>query len=580
MNNQANILAVRALNHWRNVYQPSYLGLRLFLEQLPQSSSSDFLQQYLTRKFPLRQQPRFRKFAYFKGFNTDRSMQFRDMYAASPSTALAESYALNALSKVDTLHERSYVYSYRWPKNEKSGGDYRYFYSGYRQRNHNVSELLKKYPHYRLIVNDIYDYYHSINTETVMKRFAAHIEGVKNKNLHELIRTIGEQILSVPDKGIPVGPALAHLVGNIALEKVDNKMFSLLGDRYLRYVDDIFMVLEPSEIQQMNMTLNSMLEAEGFKLNGNKYDDLSSDDWHDNNQTTKENLYAREFDETIEKLKLFMWHEPSKMFILQKIFRDSGIPMPIQKFALTALYGRFQVHMKTKFSSAKQYYRYITSVRVLNESELFSKVIALGKQFYDVIQEIENPDSTDHPQIRKVRVQRIRYFSNRLLYLTPTMNYQQQFATLPNIDELYEHRCLVQAITESELQPLLQVSGYALATFASVCKELKYQINMEKLPSPSTLSIFDSVCHLVSTGIIKVPPNYYETLSDRNAELLRFCECSSGESRTITNHFYEDEMHSLQLNTDAGHMQNIIETRFSDVDQINLDALLHDGNYS
>lgn len=587
MNNQANILAVRALNHWRKLYQPSYLGLRLFLEQLPQSSSSDFLQQYLHHKFPLRQQTRFRKFAKFKGFDTDRSIQFRDMYAASPSTALAESYALNALLKVDTLRDRSYVYSYRRPMNEKSGGDYRYYYSGYRQRNHNVSELLKKYPHYRLIVNDLRSYYRSISTETVMKRFAIHIKGVKNKNSRELVNAIVEQTLSVTDKGIPVGPALAHLFGNIAQEEVDNKMFSLLGDRYLRYVDDIYMVLEPSEIQQMNMTLNSVLEAEGFKLNDDKYDELSSDDWHDNNRTIKENLYAREFAEIIERLKLFIWHEPSKRFMLQKIFRDSGIPMPIQTFALSALYGRFQVHMKTKFSSAKQYYRYITSVRTLNESELFSKVIALGKQFYDVIQEIENPDSTDHPQIRKMRVQRIRYFSNRLLYLTPTMNYQQQFATLPNIDELYEHRCLVQAITESELQPLLQVSGYALATFASVCKELEYEINMEELPSPDTLSIFDSVCHLVSMGIIKVPPNYYETLSDRSSELpdrsselLRFCECSSGESRTITNHFYEDEMHSLQLNTDARHMQKIIETRFSDVDQINLDALLYDENYS
>ena len=160
------------------------------------------------------------------------------------------------------------------------------------------------------------------------------------------------------------------------------------------------------------------------------------------------------------------------------------------------------------------------------------------------------------------------------------MNYQQQFANLPNIDELYEHRCLVQAITESELQPLLEISGYALATFASVCKELKYEIKLEELPSPNTLSIFDSVCQLVSMGIIKVPPNYYDTLSDGDAELLRFCEFSSGESRTITNHFYEDEIRSLQLNTDARHMQNIIETRFSDVDQINLDALLQDGHYS
>ena len=144
MNNEAKILAVRALNHWRNLYQPSYLGIRLFLEQLPRSSSSDFLQQYLHHKFPLRQQPRFWKFHKFKGFNPDRSIQFRDMYAASPSTALAESYALNALSEVDTLSDRSFVYSYRRPKNEKSGGDYRYFYSGYRQRNENVSELLNK----------------------------------------------------------------------------------------------------------------------------------------------------------------------------------------------------------------------------------------------------------------------------------------------------------------------------------------------------------------------------------------------------------------------------------------------------
>ncbi|MCK4829698.1 hypothetical protein KA005_78970 [bacterium] len=83
----------------------------------------------------------------------------------------------------------------------------------------------------------------------------------------------------------------------------------------------------------------------------------------------------------------------------------------------------------------------------------------------------------------------------------------------------------------------------------------------------------------VISGIFSNPHNYYNGLSEADAELLRFCECSSPESRTITNHDFEDEMRSLQLTTDEKDMQYIIETRFSDVDQVNIDTLLNDENY-
>lgn len=109
MNTLSNTLSVRALNHWRGYSIPTYLGLRMLLRQVPKSGGSNFLTEYLLRKLPLRKSGRYRSFLRFKGLLASGEINNREMYAASPSTALAEAYALSLLSEIKSLQNRPYV---------------------------------------------------------------------------------------------------------------------------------------------------------------------------------------------------------------------------------------------------------------------------------------------------------------------------------------------------------------------------------------------------------------------------------------------------------------------------------------
>src|SRR4030042_3445631 len=109
MKTACNNLAVRALNYWRPMYTPSYLGLRLFLEQVPKSKSSDYLDHLLLRKMLTSSSPRYRRYWRFKGIDGQSAAEYREFFAASPSSALGEAYALRILSNIPAFATRKCV---------------------------------------------------------------------------------------------------------------------------------------------------------------------------------------------------------------------------------------------------------------------------------------------------------------------------------------------------------------------------------------------------------------------------------------------------------------------------------------
>lgn len=221
INLDANKLAVRALNYWRPLYIPTYVGLRLLLNQLSGIPIDQFLNDVLRRKILSRQLPRYRRFSQFKTRQPSGEVELREFFAASPTSALAEAFILQILSKVKTLANRPNVYSYRWPQRDTEGRFFSYFFSGYRERRDKVTELLHKNSSYIVAVYDIRSFYPSINKSATIKRLYSHIATLEDNVLSSFVRATSEQIMDIPTNGIPIGPALSHVFANIAMEKVD-----------------------------------------------------------------------------------------------------------------------------------------------------------------------------------------------------------------------------------------------------------------------------------------------------------------------------------------------------------------------
>jgi len=59
--------------------------------------------------------------------------------------------------------------------------------------------------------------------------------------------------------------------------------------------------------------------------------------------------------------------------------------------------------------------------------------------------------------------------------------------------------------------------------------------------------------------------------------LIDNSRAAESEFRNLGDHSFESELRALQMGTNEETMSNIIRTRFSDLEQINLDALLLSG---
>lgn len=125
-------LLIRALNSTRQLYFPSYVGLRLIGSQLS-SGENDYLRKLVRRRLIAGDAWRFKPFKLYKGsVNTPQGIehQYRDCFAPSPLTAIAEAFILMKFAETPAFDVSSNVYSYRWPPSNKSGGSYRYFFDG------------------------------------------------------------------------------------------------------------------------------------------------------------------------------------------------------------------------------------------------------------------------------------------------------------------------------------------------------------------------------------------------------------------------------------------------------------------
>ena len=351
-------------------------------------------------------------------------------------------------------------------------------------------------------------------------------------------------------------------------------MHTILKERYFRYVDDILMVLEKDEIPIMQTRLERLLDEEGFALNPDKHDVISSSDWLDNLRSPEEGFAGQRFEQLLDRIKLYLWHRPSKKDELSECFKEKGIAMPIQRFAVNVTYGRYHRYMRYLVNTTSIYKRIIRELKYENASTLMSDVSYLCGEFSRIASGIQIGRANGHPLMRKLQAQRLRYLLNRLLYLTPIIDYVKLLGLAPEIVEFYEYRLAVNSLITKSIDELIKIPGPAISAFASIVKELELggiRFDTSQLDSRSVL---DSLATLLAFDVVEPPESWIEQLTPSNREYVNFCIFEPLSSRAIRDFSYEDELRSLQINVDPSLRQALMTTRFSDLENINLDALL------
>ena len=580
MNAKSKKLIVQALHHWRCYSIPTYLALRLFIDQIPKSGSSDFLIRYITEKIPLRKSGRYRIFSRFKERDPDGNIEYRDMYAASPSTALSEAYVLSILATIDELkaNRKPYLYSYRL-SSKPSSRSFQYYYSGYKERNDKVSWWLGKDTQYMVIACDIKSFYPTVDKMKAIIQLRDCVRASKVASFADLMESVSNQLIDNESPGVPIGPGLSHILANFSLESVDREMYKLLGMRYLRYVDDILLVLHKGEIESVKARLADALKKNGFELNPKKDDEISHDDWMSNVSDIDENPAGKKFNELVNTIKLLLWERPDRRDELSKFLRDKGIGFPVQRFAVDATYSGYHWYAKF-YLGIKKYHQFIKEKKYATNEPLLTDISNLYGEFYKTASGIRITYDDSHPVLKKLQEQTLRYYLNRLFYLTPYSDYKRLLDIIPESIEFYEYRLVLEALISKSVNELIKVPGPTVFSFASIFKELDLgkiradDLEFLKPDTPENLASLESIASLAAFGILDPPEDWVNQLSPEHQVYIKFCMFSPNTSRELDDYSFEDELQTLQIDSAPSLREYFLTTRFSESEQVSFDMIM------
>lgn len=564
-------LLIRALNASKQTYFPTYMGLRLIGEQLPKNNN-DYLQHLVSRRLLAGDQWRFKSFDLYKGSHQSTSgvkHEYRNCLAPSPITAIAESFILSLLAseKAFTIPKR--VYSYRWPKSNKSGASYEFFAQGYNQRNREIADALNT-PNTVAVVTDIKRFYPSAKKEQILAALKAYIDNSdQNLNLwRDAIIEFYSQLIEASNSGIPIGPASTHVLGHLVLKDVDKELTSKYGNNYFRYVDDIVVVCSTADEDRVKQYINDCIQRNGFELNSDKTLVITSDDWR-HNILRSDVANEDNFRSFTNDLTVYLAYKPNKVDTIKKILSEAGLSIPVNRLLALSSYDRFRYFL-SGIKSRIGISRSLDLALFTKDEEFLNRGLELKKTYESSLTNLVQEPIQEVANLRRWQVQRARRVINTLFYLRSFNEWSPTDGTFEAWPELLEQKALSGALSSGTINPILPFYGRGPAAFSELW--LEHGKNSANFTTPQTINSaeIDGLVSLRLSGTISAES--IQSIQSSNSRLYNIVN-SNTSSRTIPDLSYEDEFESLKLGTSEQEITTLAQTRYSQSEGTALSAL-------
>ncbi len=567
MSKNDQLLLTRALNASRHSFFPTYAGLRLIGEQVP-NDSAGFLDAMVRRRIQSGDKWRFREFQMYKGSkNLDAKIEheYRTCIAPSPITALAEAYILGLLAQSSCFSTNSNTYSYRWPKNKKSGSSYEFFASGYKQRNLDIEERLKV-PGSVAVITDIKSFYPSAKKNVLIndiKHLITKSSG-ELKDLGEGIIDFYSQLVSCGPPGIPIGPSSAHILGNLCLSDVDTELSTEFGHSYFRYVDDIIVICDAAETQKTKNKILQCLSSANFEINEDKTIELNYENWK--RCVSRPDIAGEDsFHDFSSDLAIYLAFHPKKSEALKTAFKNAGVSIPINRLLALSSYSRYRYFISRRSELSRNIAIWMTS-----EKSLIERSVRLKNNQLKSLDALISEPSEDTPSLRRWQVQRIRRVVNSLFYLQSFGEWEGNTRLFDSVPELIEQQALAKALSSGCIDSVLPFFGRGPSAFAELWHE-----HGDRAPTMS------STCHSVpatdSLTVLRlhgVLPENIDTGLSCEHRLFTAAAPSSPNKRKDPDLSFEDEFESLRLGSSGEDISKLTKTRYSRQENSSLEALL------
>ena len=443
-------LAVQALNEYRRRDIATYLSTRYYLNALC-AQSDHWAKNVCVDSVLQRLSGPYVQSFHFKEIDDDGHIVTRPIQMPAASEALAEAVLMSELGlkqPVDSASRR--VYSYRLSAYGDPSGFFENYMNGLRRRQTAIKEACEAHgPSSIVLYADIRNFYPSIPhaiADEAWRRISNEIDiGPRLSALGTKLLLDYRKSADTEKRGLPVGPAFAHIVANAVLRPIDIAFCDSSVVSYFRYVDDIVLVGAPERVHETRGAIADRLLAMGLRMHDSsspKTIEVPSLRWLEAASDFHPPAEAESWPGLIVRIKHVLLFYPEKISELSTRLSSAGFRLPIRDYTTSVRETAFIDRLRTWVS--RRWWRLVGQDATVDR--IVRLATRLRERYLSQLIGLAARTATTTGFERKRLIPRLRYLSGRMVYLADTEQLEVCGNALQNIPEFSSVRTLVEQI--------------------------------------------------------------------------------------------------------------------------------------
>ena len=546
-------LALRSLNYWRNRSHLSYFALRSLLLR-----SNDFdLGIVLSSAEALL--PRIGSLSFsdliYKG-TSDGKHSYRTITALSPHFAILEAFILANLSTLPATFHDEQVFSYRWPKSKNPSRFFEFYRQYYEERNELIHKAMQVCDSSVAVSMDIKAFYPSCSQEQCLRVLAESVRGYDFGGL--TIRYV-KAIFSTVSKGLPVGPAISHVIGNLVMRTLDSQLKKIPSLLYTRYVDDMVFVVKESDAEKTIEAVQDVFSSTDFECQQSKTDVTALSEWRQHSPKYSSPSDSDSFEAIESRIQMYLLFKPQKAHFLTEFLKDNSISLNVDWLQSNLSNSRWQgfVRSQRKVKWLRDGWR---AAFLDNEASILKRCVVVRKSMMRTYENLLQEPQPVSKTAAKWRNKKIGYLALRLSQLFPRENLDYLESSVSACD-LPSVTAILQDLQRQTFEHSLPFPGSAINFLCAHWNVSGWEVptlNVEGNPA------LYSALSIVTQMSVNIPEPSFNDINKGAADLLRWLVEQPGYPEAPLETF-QRELQCIISGENFNDARKIIQkTRFSD----------------
>lgn len=499
-------LGVRSVNSVRGTHVGTYIALRVFLDQFPIDSEDVLLNDFVTCSKISHPQIADLYTNNFKKETDLGRIEYRRMRFPCPTRVVADTLALANLPRISNFRRSKCSFSYELARSPESKFSYEPYWIGYTERRDKISDMLRGQDDVLLSL-DFKSFYHRLRPSDVAQVLRAHF--LHSSLLSRTERWAQDYVVGVldstsDDKGLPVGPELSHYLADMYLEKFDNLAVKEFGDRILRYVDDVAVVVPRNKLEATRSFLASLSEdAGGMKLNDEKTLTYDSATWELAQSYRKRRPEELSYGELVYGIRVFVLLG-GNVDELDRAMEDAGLRLPVRRLAERTLDDEYRTRVQQHLLESRDF-----AVRASTSTvkDLVAKAIAAGKKLREQVEDLARDPAWERSEVRPYLEKYLRTLSTHSLMLADSQDLRFVSEVCNEKGCSSEFRACVEAVLDSKIDRVLRMPGRAQHALVELLGTHSVNLLIDGVSEDSLigteedrLAMISSLCEFAASG--------------------------------------------------------------------------------